>query len=297
MEALWREFQLVLTGYVAYTKEFYDEYLDIKKKDELETQFIQSHYQEVTKYSDVIVDLRLELQSIRSQYELNRKHLLDIKVSYQIRYTRVKGFLEEGLKRDKSNTRQMVINSTNAIKALKACYKKLSTLCQLTTICRKYEGLNEKLQMQQTRVTDLAISRQEGIILSSQDFQTNTYNNLSKMEHFWTRYNKVRLDCVCLLAEKSNLVEENARLKSRLKHYLVDMAVVRTNYSAEHGNRRPKSMTIEKVECIDLTEMRKSGVQTDHHRIRPITCTEGNLSVAIRSRKILEHKFISKNLY
>lgn len=293
MEALWREFQQVLTAYEAYTKEFYDEYVDIRRKDELETRFIQNHYEEVAKYSDIIVDLRLELQSIRSNHQLTRKHLLDVKASYQARYAKVRQ-LEEGLKLDKQNTRRLVIGSTKALTALRTWHKTLSSIAAIAKICRKYEGLNEKYQLQHQSGDQMTKFQDTLGPLPSQDFQTNTYNNLAKMEYFWTRYNKVRLDCVCLVAEKATLVEENARLKAHIKSYLVNVAVRNSSTSAAGlGLRRPKSMTIEKVECIDLSEMRKSAGRSAHGHLnrRPITYTEGNLSVAVRSHKILEHKY------
>lgn len=38
MEALWREFQMVLNGYTSYTSDFYEDYLELKRRDEIETQ-------------------------------------------------------------------------------------------------------------------------------------------------------------------------------------------------------------------------------------------------------------------
>lgn len=103
---------------------------------------------------------------------------------------------------------------------------------------------------------------------------------------FWMRFNRTRIDCVCLKEEKVTLQKQNKDLKLKLKHYLV--AVNMTNGQPAQKNERfanrPSSMKIERVEHIAISKnqlIKKSKLER-----RPVTCIEGNLSNAVRQLKI-----------
>lgn len=44
MEKLWKEFQRVLSSYLAYTENYRDEYIDLRNRDAEDTRSIQDHF-------------------------------------------------------------------------------------------------------------------------------------------------------------------------------------------------------------------------------------------------------------
>ena len=108
-----------------------------------------------------------------------------------------------------------------------------------------------------------------------------------KLDMFWMRFNRTRIDCVCLKEEKMALQKENKELKLRLKHYLVTVNM--TNGQPAQKNERfanrPSSMKIERVEHIAITDKNQLIKKSKQDR-RPVTCIEGNLSNAVRQLRI-----------
>lgn len=101
------------------------------------------------------------------------------------------------------------------------------------------------------------------------------------------RFNRTRIDCVCLKEEKMSLQRQNKELKMKLKHYLVTVNM--TNGQPAQKNERfanrPSSMKIERIEHIAITAKNQLIKKSKLER-RPVTCIEGNLSNAVRSMRI-----------
>lgn len=118
---------------------------------------------------------------------------------------------------------------------------------------------------------------------------------MSKTEYFWIRFNNAQIDCACLEEERVDLRKENARLKDKLREYLTNIALSNGRIGSKKERIRPSSMKIEKLVHIDLT----SSVNAKPRRRRPVTCVEGNLSVAVRSQRLNQNRaerppFLSK---
>lgn len=280
MEELWREFQSVLNSYSSYTQDFYDDYLESKRRDEIETQVSQSYYLEIAKSAEQITDLRLEINSKRKRHETNKSHLLEVKKDLQDIYRKLKVSLVQVRMVDNTKIRELVTYANSAKKVLERQKHKTTGLMHLATMCRKFETETQRYSFEQC---NQALHMDYGKV----NFNTATYKNLEQMSQFWDRYNKVRLDCACLAEEKAALERENNNLKMRMKNYLVDISMHNSsssNNALRLGNR-PTSMTIARVERREPSRIRTATAQS--HRTRPMTCIEGNLSVAIRSRKLM----------
>lgn len=108
-----------------------------------------------------------------------------------------------------------------------------------------------------------------------------------KLDVFWMRFNRTRIDCVCLKEEKLSLQKQNKDLKVKLKHYLVTVNM--TNGQPAQKNERfanrPSSMKIERVEHIAITAKNQLIKKSKQER-RPVTCIEANLSNAVRSMRL-----------
>lgn len=109
-----------------------------------------------------------------------------------------------------------------------------------------------------------------------------------QLDMFWMRFNRTRIDCVCLKEEKSALLKNNNELKLKLKHYLVTINMT-NGQPAQQNERfanRPSSMKIEKIEHIAITAKNQLIKKANQER-RPVTCIiEGNLSNVVRYRRM-----------
>jgi glycerol-3-phosphate responsive antiterminator len=98
------------------------------------------------------------------------------------------------------------------------------------------------------------------------------------------RFNRTRIDCVCLREEKTLLQKANKELKSKLKNYLVTVNMVSGSVvhstSSKFANR-PSSMKVERIEHITITTKNEL-IKKSKQDKRPVTCIEGNLSNAVR---------------
>lgn len=119
-----------------------------------------------------------------------------------------------------------------------------------------------------------------------------------KTEKFWIRYNNAQIDCACLEKERSELRKQNALLKEKLKEYLTDISISNGRVGSTNERLRPSSMKVEKVVEIDLRTHPLLFVNGNHGpRRRPVTCIEGNLSVAVRSEQINKAKSKAGNAF
>lgn len=109
-----------------------------------------------------------------------------------------------------------------------------------------------------------------------------------KLDMFWMRFNRTRIDCVCLKEEKLSLLKSNNELKLKLKHYLVTVNMT-NGQPAQQNERfanRPSSMKIEKIEHISITAKNQL-IKKANQEGRPVTCIiEGNLSNVVRYRRM-----------
>lgn len=107
---------------------------------------------------------------------------------------------------------------------------------------------------------------------------------MAKMEHFWTRHKNVEIDCACLEEERRILRKENEAVKEKLKQYLQEVAISNGRVGSTRERLRPNSMKIANDVVIGEPTKKLLPIR------RPVTGVEGNLSVAVRSRSLLQPK-------
>lgn len=116
----------------------------------------------------------------------------------------------------------------------------------------------------------------------------NVIDLYEKLEIFWMRFNRTRIDCVCLREEKIAIQRQNKELKNKLKNYLVTVNMT-CGHPVHHLDdkfaNRPKSMKVERIEHIAISAKNELIKKTKIER-RPVTCIEGNLSNAVRQLRI-----------
>lgn len=101
----------------------------------------------------------------------------------------------------------------------------------------------------------------------------------------------MEIDCACLEEERQVLRNENDMLKEKLKQYLEDVSVVNGRIGSSKERLRPQSMKIERFSCG------ASAPAAILQQKRPVTGVEGNLSVAVRSKSLMQSKEKIPNIF
>lgn len=114
----------------------------------------------------------------------------------------------------------------------------------------------------------------------SNNFENVSLEILAKTKNFWKRLNGVKLDNIHLEERKIELKKENEQLKEQLREYLSELKTLNGQASSNTKQIRPQSMKIERVKDPEI----KNRITK-----RPVTSIEANLSVAVRSQKIISN--------
>ncbi|XP_053658028.1 dynein regulatory complex subunit 2 [Anopheles marshallii] len=320
MERLWKEFQRVLNLYLRNTEEYRNEYNTLRDQDSSDTKNIQDHYAEVARLSDQIADLRLKLATLKEEHEFNMKQMQKSKTELQLRVQNLKQEMELGTRLDQEQLKTLAVYSNDAIKHLQGMLKKVKSIYQIASFCKKYETESEDLLpfVQRPKESQGGPAEPPGseraLALPStteptmDSFKREVFDTAELFESFWMRFNKARIDVACLREEKQQLIDRNEQLKAHLKDYLITVNMNSGGPVESHVDlltKRPTSMKIEKLVRIDeqvlvqegtrkTVRFRAGGERTDQ---RPVTCIEGNLSNAIRNERLLGVRAKSSDIY
>ncbi|XP_052861859.1 dynein regulatory complex subunit 2 [Anopheles cruzii] len=308
MERLWKEFQRVLNLYLRNTEEYRNEYNTLRDQDSTDTKNIQDHYAEVARLSDQIADLRVKLATLKEEHEFNMKQMARSKAELQLRVQNLKQEMELGCRLDQEQLKTLAVASNAAIKHLQAMLKKVKSILQIATFCKKYETESEDLLPfvgdSSHRSAIEPVDPGDGALGTMEVFKQEVFGTAELFENFWMRFNKARIDVACLREEKQQLAERNEQLKAHLKDYLIAVNVNSggpvESYEGDLLTRRPASMTIEKMMQGDTEaggHQKAVRFRPNGQRRRPVTCVEANLSNAIRNDRLLRVRAKSSDIY
>uniref|UniRef100_A0A182MYN6 Dynein regulatory complex subunit 2 n=1 Tax=Anopheles dirus TaxID=7168 RepID=A0A182MYN6_9DIPT len=310
MERLWKEFQRVLNLYLRNTEEYRNEYNTLRDQDSSDTKNIQDHYAEVARLSDQIADLRLKLATLKEEHDFNMKQMQKSKSELQLRVQNLKQDMELGTRLDQEQLKTLAVYSNDAIKHLQGMLKKVKSIYQIASFCKKYATESEDLLPfvrrpnagEEPHVSAGTVATAAGTSMES--FKREVFDTAELFESFWMRFNKARIDVACLREEKQQLLDQNEQLKAHLKDYLITVNMNSGGPVESHEDlltKRPASMRIEKLVRIDeqviVKESTRKMVRFHGHQHRPVTCIEGNLSNAIRNERLLGVRAKSSVIY
>ncbi|CAO1325098.1 unnamed protein product [Diamesa hyperborea] len=288
MEKLWKEFQCVLNSYLKYTEEYRDEYIDLRNRDAEDTRSIQDHYNEVSKLTERIGEQKTQLINVKDEQDFNINQLIKHKNDLKQRMDKIKEDMENGLIDDKEKLKFLALTGSQVYKKIQIVLKKGKSIIQLIRLCENMETDHQKTADGVVKKKFLVYSEEElKQPPSTDDCVIQMYE---KLDLFWMRYNRTRIDCVCLKEEKMSLQKQNRELKQKLKNYLltVNMTNGQPAKKDERFVNRPMSMKIERVEHITIqkNELIKKSKSSHSRRPHPVTCIEGNLSNAVRHLRL-----------
>lgn len=116
MERLWTEFQHIMSRYLRSTEDYRNDYVDLRQRDNSDTKYIESHYLEVARASDIIADLKAKHSTLKDEHEFNVEQLTKYRKELHDRSENLKQELEIGLATDKHKLKQLVLWSNAILK-------------------------------------------------------------------------------------------------------------------------------------------------------------------------------------
>ncbi|XP_053609962.1 dynein regulatory complex subunit 2 [Plodia interpunctella] len=267
--------QLEIEGYWAKLREVYNSYLEqhnpimahyqsLREKDDFYRRDIARNDAHIQQMSETLMNLQKEF--VRNTHTISSKlaKMAKHKEALTKRYWQLKKSSKQELSRGGEKLAILVDASQAAIKRLEEVKEKLDKILQLEEICSKFEYKEDEER-------EIEVEDDGGQLVEFENLDNamiKQCKEFSKMDKFMLKMNRVKVQSLCLKAEKAKLVKENTQLKLYIKRYLTELAL--------RGPERPLSVKIQGVQKIDAT-----GKVLNH----PVTCIEGALSNAVQHEK------------
>ncbi|CAK1580500.1 unnamed protein product [Parnassius mnemosyne] len=276
MRGLCRPKQLEIEMYARQLQEVYNSYLEqhspimshyraLREKDDFYQRDIARNEKLIEQAAEILTNLQNEwMRTTRTvSSKLNRMNAQ--KEELARRYWQMKKESKLANTKDDDMLTVLVDSSQDAIKRLEAVREKLNKITQMHQICTKYE--NERLDVL-VRCSEEEWRPQSFENLN--DAMMNECREYSKMDKFLLKVNRVKVQTMCLKAEKTKLAKESLQLKQYIKKYLTELAL-------KGGKERPLSMKLRnEAQNLDVNGKILN---------RPVTCIEGALSNAVMYEK------------
>jgi len=224
-EQLDRDFEIQFAKYNNDTEKTSKEFEDNFKRNKDKSEEIEKMARDIDRLKERIQIWKVKTeQNAKECQERNaalRKEKNNIAKHYQDLKNRMVGFREEQAKR----LSDLTMNT-------RMCHNKLKELVDLgdrilktAELCRRLETEKEKvLPFYSTDAEDLEVP--EDLIQDLEKYGLNrTFEEFSRLETFYKRFNKVLLDKLAIEKQKSTLENENKVFKSLLKQYLDGVSV------------------------------------------------------------------------
>lgn len=212
------------------------DYMDKSKEDQETTERIASQLKKIDKLQESVTSWRTNIarnareweqrnSAIQAEKDATFRHLKQLKRKMQMWRQKQARALVDLLKDAKSceNT-------------LEATAKKAERILRLIGLCKPLETereqvlsfeANESPQEIEEDVRRRLATNEPGALLADKDVPNGpaAAADWQFLERFWTKHNKVMLDCAAIAQEHHHLEQENQQLQRILKQYLDDISV------------------------------------------------------------------------
>eukprot|EP00796_Vickermania_ingenoplastis_P008624 gene8624-6056_t len=212
------------------------DHMDKTKEDEESTSRITSQLKKIDKLQESVTSWRTNIarnareweqrnSTIQAEKDSTFRHLKQLKRKMQLWRQKQARALVELLKDAKSceNTLESTATKAERILRLIALCKPLETEREQVL---SFEA-NESPQEIEEDVHRRVATNEPGALLADKDVPNGpaAAADWQFLERFWTRHNKVVLDCAAIAQEHHHLEQENQQLQRILKQYLDDISV------------------------------------------------------------------------
>lgn len=114
MNRLWQTLQSILRDYSARTEEKYNEYVELRDRDNVDTKQIRHNFMEIARVTGEIGQLKASMEAVNFEHKIHMDQLGDYKKLLQAKQTALKRNMNGGQKVDKERMLQLVVCSTQA---------------------------------------------------------------------------------------------------------------------------------------------------------------------------------------
>ncbi|XP_044851318.1 dynein regulatory complex subunit 2 [Mauremys mutica] len=227
VEELWKRFQQALKNYTEATEDRKIAFEALKLKDEKSSKEIEMQMKKLQKIQDSIGILKGKITAHMREAEEQNRRLQEEKEVVLKQLQKLKSQMNQARTKARSNLAKLTLESSTALKKLRRVLEKAELILRLAEMCRKLETEEEKVlpfyasllsREEQEKVEQVSLEKPgEQLAQLMQDYLG--------LEHFWQRYNKVKLEQLSLEREKAVLCQENQKLRLLLKQYLDGISV------------------------------------------------------------------------
>ncbi|KPI95680.1 Coiled-coil domain-containing protein 65 [Papilio xuthus] len=275
MRNLCRPKQLEIELYFNKLRDTYDSYEEhhnpmmghyraLREKDDFYQRDIARNERLIEQATDILMNLQKEWMRTTKSLSNKMNRMTNRKEDLAKKYWQMKKESKLMSCRDNDMLTVLVNCSQDTIKRLEEVNSKVNKITQMNQICSKYEN---------SRLDVLEDCPEDWIPLNFEHLNEEMINECKeymKMDKFLNKVNRVKVQTMCLKAEKAKLAKENIQLKQYIKKYLTELAL-------KGGKDRPASMKY--TSNIQKTD------ENGRTLYRPVTCIEGALSNAVMYEK------------
>ncbi|XP_041979272.1 dynein regulatory complex subunit 2-like [Aricia agestis] len=265
IEMYWGSLKDVYDCYLEKHNPIMGHYQTLLDKDNFYQQEIFKNDIHIQQASEILNSLQLEWNKMNTSMEMKLKRMNKRKEELAIRYWQMKRETKLERKRENESLTVLVDASQDAINRLQDVKDKLLKTIHLSKICSKYENKKDFALLTELDENGTPVEFQ-----NLDQAMANECKEFSKMDKFLLKVNRIKVQNMCLKAEKAKLTGENMQLKQYIKRYLTELALT-------GGQARPHSMRVH-------SEMEKVQMSKKYLN-RPVTCIEGALSNAVLHEK------------
>lgn len=212
------------------------DYMDKSKEDQETTERIASQLKKIDKLQESVTSWRTKIarnareweqrnSAIQAEKDATFRHMKQLKRKMQIWRQKQSSALVDLLK-----------DANSCENTLESTAKRAERILRLIGLCKPLETereqvlsfeANESPQEIEEDVSRRMASNEPGALLADKDIPNGpaAAADWQFLERFWTKHNKVMLDCAAITQEHHHLKNENLQLQSILKQYLDDISV------------------------------------------------------------------------
>ncbi|CAM4601989.1 unnamed protein product [Lepidochelys kempii] len=227
VEELWKRFQQALKNYTEATEDRKIAFEALKLKDEKSSKEIEMQMKKLLKIQDSIGILKGKITAHMREAEEQNRHVREEKEVVLKQLQKLKSQMNQTRAKARSNLAKLTLESSTALKKLRGIIEKAELTLRLAEMCRKLETEEEKV----LPFYASSLSREEQEVMEQISLEkpgeqlARLMQDYLGLEHFWQRYNKVKLEQLSLEREKAALRQENQKLRLLLKQYLDGISV------------------------------------------------------------------------
>ncbi|KAG7308456.1 hypothetical protein JYU34_005663 [Plutella xylostella] len=272
IEACWSRLRGVYSGFLQQHQPVAAHYQLLVEKDDFYQRDIARNERQIQRATKLLLTLQKQYHRTVTASSVKLQRLVARKEELSRRYWQLKRDCKSAGSRGDNRLVVLVEASQGVVERMEGLKKKLEKIQQLAEICSKFEKEEDREVMGQSDDDN------GGVVLYDHldDAMAKECTEYSKMDKFMLKMNHVKVQALCLKAEKTKLSKENIQLKHYIKKYLTELAL---------KNEKDRPSTVKVQSGINKAEMPKI--------LRPVTCIEGAVCNAVmheKRMKILEKK-------